>query len=72
MRQYVTSRCIGTMVLALAIAAGPLAHAASLSIVTVASTVPSNGDLNPYGVAMVPGVNWKAGSRPHPGKQFQQ
>ena len=28
--------------------------AASLSIATVASTVPPNGDLNPYGVAVVP------------------
>jgi hypothetical protein len=30
------------------------AQGASLSIVTVASTVPSNGDVNPYGVATVP------------------
>jgi len=32
--------------------AGVSAHAHSIS--TVASTIPSNGDLNPYGVAVVP------------------
>jgi hypothetical protein len=36
----------------MAIAAGLPAQ--KLSIVTVASTVPSNGDVNPYGVAVVP------------------
>lgn len=36
------------------LAAGIDAQDAGLPIVTVASTVPSNGDLNPYGVAVVP------------------
>jgi len=40
--------------LALAIAPVLPAQAAKAQIVTVASTVPSNGDVNPYGVAVVP------------------
>ena len=39
--------------LALAIGAGPAA-AATPTITTIASTVPGNGDVNPYGVAVVP------------------
>ena len=54
MKQYVTSRWMGALALALVIAPGLLAQDAKLSIVTVASTVPSNGDVNPYGVAVVP------------------
>src|ERR1700683_5417262 len=54
MKQYLTSRWMGALALSLAIAAALPAQAASLSIVTVASTVPSNGDVNPYGVAVVP------------------
>src|ERR1017187_2765023 len=58
MNKYITGRLMGALALALVIAQaavpGLLARAASLSIVTVASTVPSNGDVNPYGVAVVP------------------
>ena len=54
MKKYATSRWMGALALALVIAPGLLAQDAKLSIVTVASTVPSNGDLNPYGVAVVP------------------
>jgi hypothetical protein len=48
---------MSALALALAIPAMPsglLAQDVSRSIVTVASTVPSNGDVNPYGVAVVP------------------
>jgi hypothetical protein len=58
MNKYITGRLMGALALALVIApaavTGLLAQDASLSIVTVASTVPSNGDVNPYGVAVVP------------------
>lgn len=52
MKQYVTNRWLSAIVLALAIA--PAMPAQPRSIVTVASTVPANGDVNPYGVAIVP------------------
>ena len=55
------SRLLGggalTTALALAAGAGPAAAAAAAAgpiITTVASTVPANGDVNPYGVAVVP------------------
>ena len=58
MKQYVTPRWVSAIRLTLAIApllaTGLQAQDAKLSIMTVASTVPSNGDLNPYGVAVVP------------------
>jgi hypothetical protein len=54
MRQYVTSRSIGAIALALVIGTALLTQSAKAEIVTVASTVPSNGDVNPYGVAIVP------------------
>jgi hypothetical protein len=54
MKHYVTSRWIGAIALALAVAPVLAAQGGSRSIVTIASTVPSNGDLNPYGVAVVP------------------
>jgi hypothetical protein len=54
MKQYVKSRWLGAIVLALAIAPTLLSQGTNLSIVTVASTVPANGDVNPYGVAVVP------------------
>jgi hypothetical protein len=47
------SRWLSALVLALA-AAPPLFAQGGRPIVTVASTVPSNGDVNPYGVAIVP------------------
>jgi hypothetical protein len=59
MKQYVTSRWMGALALALAITPALLAQDATSSIVTVASTVPSNGDLNPYGVALVPASTGK-------------
>ncbi|HXM44658.1 MAG TPA: hypothetical protein VN924_25700 [Bryobacteraceae bacterium] len=54
MKQYITRRLMGAAALAMAVAAGQMAQGASGSIVTVASTVPPNGDVNPYGVAVVP------------------
>jgi hypothetical protein len=54
MKKYIISRWIGALALPLAITAGLAAQDAKLSNVTVASTVPSNGDVNPYGVAIVP------------------
>src|ERR1017187_8482725 len=58
MNKYITGRLMGALALVLVIApaavTGLLAQDASLSIVTVASTVPSNGDVNPYAVAVVP------------------
>jgi hypothetical protein len=54
MKPYITSWQVRTTALALAIATGLLAQDAGRSIVTVASTVPAKGDLNPYGVAIVP------------------
>jgi hypothetical protein len=42
---------LATLILTV-IVAGTLAHAHSISV--LASTVPSNGDVNPYGVAVVP------------------
>jgi hypothetical protein len=54
MRQEpLTRRSVYTSALLLFAASGVLL-AANRSIVTVASTVPPNGDLNPYGVAVVP------------------
>jgi len=50
---------MGALVLALAVAPVLLSQDTRLSIVTVASTVPSNGDLNPYGVAVVPASTGK-------------
>ena len=40
--------------LALVLSTGPAAAAISTKITTIASTVPANGDVNPYGVAVVP------------------
>jgi hypothetical protein len=53
MKKYVMSRWIGTA-MALAMAPAMLTRDAQAGIVTVASTVPANGDVNPYGVAVVP------------------
>jgi hypothetical protein len=53
MKQHVTRRWLGALVLVLAVTPGLLAQGGR-PIVTVASTVPSNGDVNPYGVAIVP------------------
>ncbi len=52
MKIHVTNRLIGAAALTLTIAAGLAAQ--NRTILTVASTVPANGDLNPYGVAIVP------------------
>jgi hypothetical protein len=54
MKQYLRIRQLRTITFALAMATGLLAQDAGSSIVRVASTVPTNGDLNPYGVAKVP------------------
>ncbi len=54
MKRYVTSLGIVAIALALSLTGAPALQADGLSIMTVASTIPSNGDLNPYGVAMVP------------------
>ena len=54
MKQYVTSLGIVAIALALSLTGAPALQADGLSIVTVATTIPSNGDVNPYGVAMVP------------------
>jgi hypothetical protein len=54
MKQCVTRRWMCAVALALAIAPALLTQDAKGAIVTVASTVPSNGDVNPYGVAIVP------------------
>jgi len=54
MRQCVTSRLMGAMALVLVLAPALPAQDAGGQIVTVASTVPANGDVNPYGVAIVP------------------
>jgi hypothetical protein len=54
MTQLITSRCMRAVALALAIAPALLTQNAQAEIVTVASTVPSNGDVNPYGIAVVP------------------
>jgi len=54
MKKHVTCRSMHAVALALVIAAVLSAQDANRSIVTVASTVPSNGDVNPYGVAVVP------------------
>ncbi|WP_051450171.1 hypothetical protein [Actinospica robiniae] len=40
--------------IALGLCAGPAAAAVAPDITTIASTVPGNGDVNPYGVAVVP------------------
>jgi hypothetical protein len=53
MKKHVTCRSMHAVALALVIAAVLPAQDANRSIVTVASTVPSNGDVNPYGVAVV-------------------
>jgi hypothetical protein len=53
MKQYVNRGRLRAIALALAISPALLAQGGR-SIVTVASTVPSNGDVNPYGVAIVP------------------
>lgn len=60
----VSRLAIGTATTALVIGAGALPAAATTpflpgltSIATVASTVPGNGDLNPYGIAVVPRSN---------------
>lgn len=47
-------RCGAPIVLMITVAALALATAQAGTITTVASTIPSNGDLNPYGVARVP------------------
>lgn len=56
MRKYVSSQLVIALasVLVLTFTPGLIAQDSSLSIVTVASTVPMNGDVNPYGVAIVP------------------
>src|ERR1700691_278561 len=54
MRRYVAKLCMSSLSLALSVAPALLAQDTNRSISTVASTVPSNGDLNPYGVATVP------------------
>jgi len=57
MKRYVTKKVISALMVVLAPAllstAGMAANLDTHVIVTVASTVPPNGDLNPYGVAMV-------------------
>jgi len=53
MKQQRMILSIGALVLACAGVSG-IAAATSLSTTPVASTVPPNGDLNPYGVAVVP------------------
>jgi hypothetical protein len=54
MKQYVISRFMGALALSLSLAPALPVQGAARTIVTVASTVPSNGDVNPYGVAVVP------------------
>jgi hypothetical protein len=56
MKQHVTSKWIGALALALAGTgmAPELLASGNPTITTVASTVPANGDVNPYGVALVP------------------
>jgi hypothetical protein len=53
MKQFITSLWMGALAMMATATALP-AQDTGLSIVTVASTVPSNGDVNPYGVAVVP------------------
>jgi hypothetical protein len=63
MKKYVTSGFAGALALALAMALGITlalpAQGANHSITVIASTVPSNGDVNPYGVALVPASTGK-------------
>jgi hypothetical protein len=53
MKKQVTKRLGSAVVLALLAAPALLCATAPHTIVTVASTVPANGDINPYGVAVV-------------------
>ncbi len=41
-------------------------------ISVIASTVPANGDVNPYGIVRVPRSSGSLGRRKHPDQQFQQ
>ena len=63
MKQLLTKRSLYASTLLLFAASGVLL-AASRQILTVASTVPPNGDVNPYGVAIVPNTigNLQAGN----------
>ena len=56
----------------LASAGGPSFIGGLNTITAVASTVPANGDVNPYGVAVVPDDDRQAGPRPRSGQQLQQ
>ena len=47
MKRYVTSLGIGAIALVLSLTGAPALQADGLSIMTVASTIPSNGDVNP-------------------------
>jgi len=47
-------RLIARAIALIPIVALALASAQAGTITTIASTIPSNGDLNPYGVARVP------------------
>jgi len=47
-------RLIARVIALIPIVALALANAQAGTVTTVASTIPSNGDLNPYGVARVP------------------
>ncbi len=42
------------------------------TITTIASTIPSNGDLNPYGVAQIPATSGALIKRKLPCQQLQQ
>jgi hypothetical protein len=53
MKQLLTKRSLCAPALLLLAASGVLL-ASNRTILTIASTVPANGDLNPYGVALVP------------------
>ena len=54
MRQLVTRWLLPAFAVTLVITPSLPVRAAGRPIITVASTVPANGDLNPYGVAMIP------------------
>jgi len=53
MKKLFTQQLVCASVLLLAVTSGVL-PGATRTIIKVASTVPANGDLNPYGVALVP------------------
>lgn len=54
MRMYLANKLVLTLPLAILAGSGVTAQTLDRSAAIVASTVPPNGDLNPYGVAMVP------------------